>query len=99
MKKPAAHNPTVLIRRHLCLLCNLWINSSLHRGATMSDPHESGTWRKGAGPAAPADIKLLQGPRPRGLELGSALRIFFEIVRGFRKLHFVGPCVTVFGSA
>lgn len=22
-----------------------------------------------------------------------------ELVRGFRRLHFVGPCVTVFGSA
>ena len=60
---------------------------------------ESGSWRKNTAHAAPEDIKLLQGPRPRGLELGSALRIFFEIVRGFRKLHFVGPCVTVFGSA
>jgi uncharacterized protein (TIGR00730 family) len=27
------------------------------------------------------------------------LRIFREFFRGFRKLHFVGPCVTVFGSA
>jgi uncharacterized protein (TIGR00730 family) len=63
------------------------------------DPSQSGSWRKNAGPAAPADIKLLQGPRPRGMELGSALRIFCEIVYGFRKLHFVGPCVTVFGSA
>jgi uncharacterized protein (TIGR00730 family) len=65
----------------------------------MSDPKASGSWRKGAGPAAPADIKLLQGPRPRGIELGGALRIFREIVYGFRRLHFVGPCVTVFGSA
>lgn len=28
-----------------------------------------------------------------------ALRIFSEFIRGFRRLHFVGPCVTVFGSA
>src|SRR5262249_31451557 len=28
-----------------------------------------------------------------------AIRIFFEFIRGFRKLHFLGPCVTVFGSA
>ena len=42
---------------------------------------------------------MLQGPRPRGLELGSAIRVFREMVYGFRKLHFVGPCVTVFGSA
>lgn len=27
------------------------------------------------------------------------LRIAAEFVRGFRALHFVGPCVTVFGSA
>jgi uncharacterized protein (TIGR00730 family) len=26
-------------------------------------------------------------------------RIAFEFVKGFRALHFVGPCVTVFGSA
>jgi uncharacterized protein (TIGR00730 family) len=65
----------------------------------MSDLSQSGSWRKDAGPAAPADIKLLQGPRPRGMELGSAIRIFREIVYGFRRLHFVGPCVTVFGSA
>jgi predicted Rossmann-fold nucleotide-binding protein len=31
--------------------------------------------------------------------LGRAIGIFFEIMRGFRKLHFLGPCVTVFGSA
>lgn len=65
----------------------------------MKDPHQSGDWEKGAAAAAPAETKLLQGPRPRRLELGSALRIFREIIYGFRKLHFVGPCVTVFGSA
>jgi uncharacterized protein (TIGR00730 family) len=27
------------------------------------------------------------------------LRIFFELIRGFRTFHFLGPCVTVFGSA
>jgi uncharacterized protein (TIGR00730 family) len=64
-----------------------------------SDPSLSGSWRKDAAEAAPAETKLLQGPRPRGRELGSAIRIFLEIVRGFRKMHFVGPCVTVFGSA
>ena len=42
---------------------------------------------------------FLQGPQPRGSELWRALRIFFEFIRAFRKLHFVGPCVTVFGSA
>lgn len=27
------------------------------------------------------------------------IRIAAEFIRGFRKLHFLGPCVTVFGSA
>ncbi len=45
------------------------------------------------------DAGLLVGPQGRVAELRRALRIFFECVRGFRALHFVGPCVTVFGSA
>ncbi len=44
-------------------------------------------------------LKFLQGPQARGFELRLAIQIFFEFMRGFRKLHFVGPCVTVFGSA
>ena len=32
-------------------------------------------------------------------ELGRATKIFAEVIRGFRALHFTGPCVTVFGSA
>lgn len=43
--------------------------------------------------------EFLQGPQPRGSELWRAFRIFFEFISAFRKLHFVGPCVTVFGSA
>jgi hypothetical protein len=43
--------------------------------------------------------EFLQGPQPRGTELLRAFRIFIEFLRGFRALHFVGPCVTVFGSA
>lgn len=42
---------------------------------------------------------FLEGPRSRRSELWMAIRIFFEFIRGFRRLHFVGPCVTVFGSA
>ncbi|MCZ2341196.1 MAG: TIGR00730 family Rossman fold protein [Bacteroidales bacterium] len=44
-------------------------------------------------------FEQLQGPRPRRAELSGAIRIFFELIQGYRKLHFVGPCVTVFGSA
>lgn len=45
------------------------------------------------------EIKFLEGPQTRRFELARLLRIFFEFIRGFRKLHFVGPCVTVYGSA
>jgi uncharacterized protein (TIGR00730 family) len=56
-------------------------------------------FRWGKASAAPEVAKFLQGPQPRGFELARALRIFVELMRGFRSLHFVGPCVTVFGSA
>jgi uncharacterized protein (TIGR00730 family) len=49
--------------------------------------------------AVAAERKFLQGPQPRGFELRRAWRIFLELMRGFRAFHFVGPCVTVFGSA
>jgi uncharacterized protein (TIGR00730 family) len=45
------------------------------------------------------ELKLLQGPRRRLEELVRLFRIMHEFLRGFRALHFVGPCVTVFGSA
>ena len=41
----------------------------------------------------------LEGPKPRMNELGFALKIFFQFIKGFRTLHFIGPCITVFGSA
>jgi uncharacterized protein (TIGR00730 family) len=43
--------------------------------------------------------RFLSGPLPRLDELRSVIRIAAEFVRGFRALHFVGPCATVFGSA
>ncbi len=42
---------------------------------------------------------FLAGPKARLEELLRACRIFAEFIRGFRSLHFLGPCVTVFGSA
>lgn len=53
----------------------------------------------GKGTRDPAEGHFLRGPRARDLELTEALRIFAECLKGFRRLHFVGPCVTVFGSA
>lgn len=45
------------------------------------------------------EIRFLEGPQRRGFELARLIRIALEFFRGFRQLHFVGPCVTVFGSA
>jgi uncharacterized protein (TIGR00730 family) len=58
-----------------------------------------GAERWGKADAAPEVQRFLLGPQPRGFELVRAIRIFAELMRGFRALHFVGPCVTVFGSA
>ncbi len=41
----------------------------------------------------------LEGPKSRGYELAFAWRVFWQFIKGFRNLHFVGPCMTVFGSA
>jgi uncharacterized protein (TIGR00730 family) len=42
---------------------------------------------------------FLEGPKSRLEELKFLFSTFAEFIAGFRKLHFVGPCVTVFGSA
>ena len=41
----------------------------------------------------------LEGPKSRGYELSFAFKVFKQFIKGFRTLHFVGPCITVFGSA
>lgn len=46
-----------------------------------------------------ADELFLEGPRSRSRELLTLVRVMRDFLRGFRVLHFVGPCVTVFGSA
>lgn len=45
------------------------------------------------------DLRFLAGPRSRWREFLNAINIAREFIMGFRKLHFVGPCVTFFGSA
>ena len=47
----------------------------------------------------PADRVLLEGPHSRIRELRLLVRAVIDFIRGFRTLHFCGPCVTVFGSA
>jgi uncharacterized protein (TIGR00730 family) len=49
--------------------------------------------------AARADRILLEGPHSRRHELQLVAGALLDFLRGFRVLHFVGPCVTVFGSA
>ena len=46
-----------------------------------------------------ADEIFLEGPRSRFREFVILIRVMRDFLRGFRVLHFVGPCVTVFGSA
>ena len=45
------------------------------------------------------DLNFLAGPRSRWKEFRNVLQIAREFIYGFRRLHFVGPCVTFFGSA
>lgn len=42
---------------------------------------------------------FLEGPHSRIKDFGFTLEIMWEFIKGFRTLHFVGPCVAVFGSA
>jgi uncharacterized protein (TIGR00730 family) len=49
--------------------------------------------------AVNGEIRQLQGPQSRRFEMAHAVKIFLEYLKGLRALHFVGPCVTVFGSA
>lgn len=41
----------------------------------------------------------LEGPKPKVNEFFFAFNVLREFIKGFRTLHFVGPCITVFGSA
>ncbi len=62
-----------------------------------SRPPASHAWGKST--RSPEEGHFLSGPQRRGSELARLLRIMAGFIRGFRALHFVGPCVTVFGSA
>ena len=65
-------------------------------------PTQTTTQSRGAdlvSPAERADEVFLEGPRSRFAEFCTLLRVMRDFLRGFRTLHFVGPCVTVFGSS
>jgi uncharacterized protein (TIGR00730 family) len=55
--------------------------------------------RWGKGTERAEDGQFLEGPQTRTSELSRLFRISTDFLRGIRGLHFVGPCVTVFGSA
>ncbi|WGQ09833.1 TIGR00730 family Rossman fold protein [Pedobacter gandavensis] len=46
-----------------------------------------------------SEIIFLEGPQSRWKDLLFTLKIMREFIRGFRQLHFIGPCITIFGSA
>ena len=46
-----------------------------------------------------SEIKFLQGPQSRWEEFKFTIKVMLEFIKGFRALHFTGPCVTVFGSS
>ena len=48
--------------------------------------------------AVKSEIKFLAGPQSRWEEFTFLIKILIDFIKGFRKLHFVGPCVTFFGS-
>lgn len=45
------------------------------------------------------EIRFLEGPQSRWKEFRMTILVLLDFIRGFRALHFVGPCVTIFGSA
>lgn len=59
--------------------------------------HPRGRWGKATSNVLEGEF--LEGPKGRRFEFMTAFRVFCEFIKGFRALHFAGPCVTVFGSA
>lgn len=45
------------------------------------------------------ESSFLKGPRSRFKELFFTFKVQYNFIKGFRKMHFIGPCVTVYGSA
>lgn len=46
-----------------------------------------------------SEIHFLDGPHSRWEELKFAISVLFEFIKGFRQLHYTGPCIAIFGSA
>lgn len=50
-------------------------------------------------PQDQSEVEFLAGPHSRWREFSFVLSVAREFILGFRKLHFLGPCITIFGSA
>lgn len=50
-------------------------------------------------PLLSEEYSFLAGPRSRFLEFLFTLKVGWYFIRSFQKMHFLGPCITVFGSA
>lgn len=74
------------------------IHSKMHFGENMA-VSENQMATADAGTIQIKERLFLEGPNPRLKELWTIAKIAWEFLRVFRVLHFVGPCVTVFGSA
>jgi uncharacterized protein (TIGR00730 family) len=46
-----------------------------------------------------SEAVFLEGPHSRWKDTMFVFKVFREFIHGFRHLHFVGPCITIFGSA
>jgi uncharacterized protein (TIGR00730 family) len=50
-------------------------------------------------PMTESEIIFLDGPHSRLKELTFTFETMWGFIKGFRALHFIGPCITIFGSA
>jgi len=49
--------------------------------------------------AVKKEIEFLEGPQSRWKEFKFTISVVIDFIRGFRALHYAGPCVAIFGSA
>ena len=69
----------------------------LHRPVSRHRPERKARRvRRDPRPGGSHDVVLLEGPQSRLQDLVTLVRAMWDFVRGFRALHFVGPCVTIF---
>jgi uncharacterized protein (TIGR00730 family) len=45
------------------------------------------------------ELEYLRGPHGRWYEIRFVFQVFYDFINGFRRLHFLGPCISIFGSA